>query len=247
MKYVYDGTFAGFLSAVYRIYHDGTGQLGSISASRGSGDLFWEETEVATDINHAETVADAFLKSCGTAAFRWLYRAFLCDDDSEEYLFDYVRRGFKWGKSIYTHQGEVWMWEILRRSQIAGNEAEKFKGIVRFSELAEGMLYAPIHPTHHVLPLIVRHFQKRLSCEEWAVHDVGRHVAAYYDGKQVTIVRVESLKTDIAYSQDEEGFRQLWRDYYRHMAIRERNNPTAQRSFLPKKYWAYLTEMGGKT
>lgn len=39
MKYVYDGTFAGFLSAVYRIYHDGTGQMGSISASRGSGDL----------------------------------------------------------------------------------------------------------------------------------------------------------------------------------------------------------------
>lgn len=150
------------------------------------------------------------------------------------------------GKSIYTNQGEVWMWEILRRSQMAGNEAEKFKGIVRFSELAEGMLYAPIHPTHHVLPLIVRHFQKRLSCEEWAIHDVGRHVAAYYDGKRVTIVRVESLKTDIAYSQDEEGFRQLWRDYYRHMAIRERNNPTAQRSFLPKKYWAYLTEMGGK-
>ncbi|WP_443654443.1 TIGR03915 family putative DNA repair protein [Dialister invisus] len=148
---------------------------------------------------------------------------------------------------MYTHQGEVWMWEILRRSQMAGNEAEKFKGIVRFSELAEGMLYAPIHPTHHVLPLIVRHFQKRFSCEEWAVHDVGRHVAAYYDGKQVTIVRVESLKTDIAYSQDEEGFQQLWRDYYRHMAIRERNNPTAQRSFLPKKYWAYLTEMGGKT
>lgn len=105
----------------------------------------------------------------------------------------------------------------------------------------------PIHPTHHVLPLIVRHFQKRLSCEEWAIHDVGRHVAAYYDGKQVTIVRVESLKTDIAYSQDEEGFQQLWRDYYRHMAIRERNNPTAQRSFLPKKYWAYLTEMSGKT
>lgn len=82
MKYVYDGTFAGFLSAVYRIYHDGTGQMGSISASRGVG-IFWEETEVATDINHAETVADAFLKSCGTAAFRWLYRAFLCDDDSE--------------------------------------------------------------------------------------------------------------------------------------------------------------------
>lgn len=125
---MYDGTFAGFLSVIYRIYHDGTGQMESISALRESENLFREETKVLTDINHAETVADAFLESCGAAAFRWLYRAFLCDDDSEEYLFDYVRRGFRWGKSIYAHQGEVWMWEILRRSQMAGNEAENSRG-----------------------------------------------------------------------------------------------------------------------
>lgn len=73
---MYDGTFAGFLSVIYRIYHDGTGQMESISALRGSENLFREETKVLTDINHAETVADAFLESCGAAAFRWLYRAF---------------------------------------------------------------------------------------------------------------------------------------------------------------------------
>ena len=48
-----------------------------LSAHRGEWGSFGEETEVATDINHAETVADAFLKSCGTAAFRWLYCAFM--------------------------------------------------------------------------------------------------------------------------------------------------------------------------
>ena len=139
MKYVYDGTFAGFLSAVYRIYHDGTGQLGSISASRGSGDLFGEETEVATDINHAETVADAFLKSCGTAAFRWLYRAFLCDDDSEEYLFDYVRRGFKVGEILFIPiEGEVWMWEILRRYPNSGERSGKIQGNRKVQRIGGG-------------------------------------------------------------------------------------------------------------
>ena len=44
MKYMYDGTFAGFLSVIYRIYHDGTGQMESISALRGSENLFREET-----------------------------------------------------------------------------------------------------------------------------------------------------------------------------------------------------------
>lgn len=39
MKYMYDGTFAGFLSVIYRIYHDGTGQMESISALRESENL----------------------------------------------------------------------------------------------------------------------------------------------------------------------------------------------------------------
>ena len=139
MKYVYDGTFAGFLSAVYRIYHDGTGQMVSISASRGSGDLFWGRNRSATDINHAETVADAFLKSLRDGRLPMVVpRIFLCDDDREKYLFDYVRRGFKWGKSIYTHQGEVWMWEILRRSQMAGNEAEKIQGDRKVQRIGGG-------------------------------------------------------------------------------------------------------------
>ena len=49
---MYDGTFAGFLSVIYRIYHDGTGQMESISALRESENLFREETKVLTDINH---------------------------------------------------------------------------------------------------------------------------------------------------------------------------------------------------
>ena len=92
MKYVYDGTFAGFLSAVYRIYHDGTGQMGSISASRGSGDLFGEETEVGTDLKYAETMRAAIRQSSGTADSSWVYRAFFCGLYTDEHLIDFVRR-----------------------------------------------------------------------------------------------------------------------------------------------------------
>lgn len=45
------------------------------------------------------------------------------------------------------------------------------------------------------------------------------------------------------YSRAEEDFRQLWRNYYRHMGIEERRNPKERRNFIPKKYWSGLTEM----
>lgn len=243
MKYIYDGTFMGFLSTVHRVYHDGTSRMVSISSVRESADLFAGETEVATNAEYAGSVADAFLEKCGAAAFRWLYRAFLCDDDNEEYLFEYLRRGFYLKRKIYTCTGETWMREILVRSQKVGNEAEKFRGIVRFSELEAGMLYAAVRPTHNILPLIIGHFEKRLSSEEWAIHDLRRHIAAYYDKKSVSLVYVENPRVDMVYSSNEAGFRKLWRGYYRHMAIRERYNSAVQRSFLPKKYWLLLTEM----
>ncbi len=244
MKYVYDGSFPGFLSVVYCAYHDGTSRVESISPYDGNRDLFGMEAQVATDFGHAERVADAFCRKCGKDAFRWMYHAFLCDDGSEDFLFDYIVRGFRLGKRIYAYSGDPWMWNVLSRSQKTGNEAEKFRGILRFSELAEGMLYAEIRPTHHVLPLIAGHFRRRMAGEEWAIHDMGRRLAVYYDRKELILVHVENPSGRLLFSGEEKNFRKLWRDYWSHMAIEERKNPVLQRSFLPKKYWGFLTEMG---
>ncbi|WP_110945300.1 DUF4130 domain-containing protein [Paenibacillus phocaensis] len=38
-------------------------------------------------------------------------------------------------------------------------------------------------------------------------------------------------------------YRRLWKRFYDTMAIRERLNPRAQMSHMPKRYWARLTEM----
>ncbi|MFQ9401188.1 MAG: DUF4130 domain-containing protein [Dialister sp.] len=68
-------------------------------------------------------------------------------------------------------------------------------------------------------------------------------MAAYYDGAHIEIVRVENPDLHPRHSGTEEEFRNLWRGYWKHMAIDERWNPDLQRSFLPKKYWTCLTEM----
>ena len=44
-------------------------------------------------------------------------------------------------------------------------------------------------------------------------------------------------------SADEQGYRDLWKQYFDNMAIRERINPSCQKNMMPVRYWKHLTEM----
>lgn len=244
MIFLYDGTYPGFLTAVYDIYYSGTSSLEDLRPASGETGLFGEERIVETNVPKAEKVISAFEDRCGKQAVRLLYRAFLSDFPGKEMkLFEFLRRGFREGKRLYALSGEDWFRDIGDMCRAVGNEAEKFRGILRFSELEEGMLYAVIRPTHNVLPILAVHFKNRLSSLAWAVYDEKRKEAAVYAGGKVSIVSVPEVKKDLAYSGDEADFRSLWRRYYRHMGIEERRNPRCRMNQVPKKYWAHLTEM----
>lgn len=243
MVYSYDGSFPGFLSVIYEAYHDGTSHVEDIRRDSGEQALFFEEKAVGTDLLHAGKVAEAFLDACGRAASQWLFRAFLFDaPESDMDLFHFMREGFRIKKQVYRKRLEPWVWQVFERASAVGDEAHAFLGLTRFSELAEGTLYAEIRPTHDILPLIANHFCRRLGKETWAIHDIGRrHVVYGHNGK---ILFAQMTRTDtLEYSGEEESFRRLWKGYYQHMAIRERYNPALRRSFMPEKYWECLTEM----
>lgn len=243
MYYIYDETYPGFLTAVYEIYYQGTSRLEGIGRA-GEGHLFGEEFIVETSFMKADQVALGFEKACGKKALRWMYRAFLSDTLGQEMkLFAFLRHGFKAGKTIYCYEKEDWVQDVLALCRMVGNETEKFRGILRFSELEEGMLFAKINPTHHILPVLAVHFAERLSSMRWAIYDVNRKEAAVYENGHVSLVQVPQVAEQLTFSSEEEQFRRLWKGYFQHMAIEERKNPNLQRQFLPKKYWKYLTEM----
>ena len=73
MKYMYDGTFSGFLTTVYEAYYHGISSIESVVPQEVSHDLFGDGMSVTTNTGKAEKVADAFFKACGGPAFRWLY------------------------------------------------------------------------------------------------------------------------------------------------------------------------------
>ena len=77
MYYYYDGTYPGFLTAVYEIYHYGTSKLEGIGPEGGEVRLFGADFIVKTNFLYAEKVAASFEKKCGKKGIRQVYRAFL--------------------------------------------------------------------------------------------------------------------------------------------------------------------------
>ena len=100
MKYMYDGTFSGFLTTVYEAYYHGISSIESVVPQEVSHDLFGDFLMVTTNTFKAEKVFSAFFKACGGFACRWLYRAFLCEDRREDLPLDYIRKGFILKKNI---------------------------------------------------------------------------------------------------------------------------------------------------
>lgn len=63
MYFFYDGTYVGFLTTVYEIYHHGTSHLEGILVEGGEVPLFGAQSIVITRLPDAEKVAAAFEKS----------------------------------------------------------------------------------------------------------------------------------------------------------------------------------------
>lgn len=243
MIYRYDNTFPGFLSAVWQVYHDGTSRMEAISPAGEGPSLFHEEVTVPADAGKAEDVLAALARDCGGRAVHLLYYAFLSEAPHREaVLFRYLKEGFRRKKGLWHCRKEPWMWTAAEWAERTGNESHRMWGLLRFRELKGGLFYGEMAPDCDILALTAGHFVRRMAGHSWAIHDVKRHRAVLYDGKEMVIADVTEAWTP-ELSRDEEAFSNLWKEYYRHIAITERYNPGLRRSFMPEKYWAFLPEM----
>lgn len=242
MIYTYDGTFFGFLSAVFDAWHDGLRYVEDIQTTAHTS--LFDETEVVTDTTKAQRILDALRDQCGPKCCHFLYYAFLAEEEKRELpLLTYIRLAFQYKEKFYYHLSDEGIWNIRQWAQKTGNERHKLLGLIRFRELSDGMLYSRINPTCHVITVMAPHFMRRLPKERWVIHDVRRHVGVYYDGNDMNLVEIPQTLSQIDVSLEERHFNALWRRYYDTIAIKERRNAKLRRQYMPKKYWSYILEM----
>lgn len=128
--------------------------------------------------------------------------------------------------------------------RLVSHEAHRFKGFTRFKELENKVLFATISPDNNILPIISKHFQKRLKNELWIIKDENRNIISLYDKKKYYIINGDEIKFfDIKLSNEENNLEILWKTFYKTIAIKERTNKHCQMNFMPKKYWQNIIEM----
>ena len=120
-------------------------------------------------------------------------------------------------------------------------EADRMKGLLRFSRNANGSYTARCAPDHFVLPLLSAHFLARFGDTPWEIIDERRGVTLVRERGAPPVLRPTAAGAAADGGQD--GWETLWKTYHATVNNEARTNPALQRQFMPRRYWDYLPEM----
>ena len=252
LTYLYDGTLEGLFSCVFRAY-DQKEEPGAFITRIEDTPLFAEVISIETHLPEALRVMEGIKKKISPGFFRELCLVFFGGLPGRELLlWQSIVDAFKRGRGYDTLLQDPLRLQIQQTALKVSREVHRFKGLIRFRKLKTGVYYAPFHPTHPILMLLMPFFAGRFADQSLVLHDVKRGEVGYAQDGEWEFLDLGREKVEIGeqlksenLDGDEESFQQLWQTFFDSIAIRERKNPRLQRQFMPKKYWEYLVEKPG--
>lgn len=247
---IYDGTFDGFLSAVFFVFEHKLDVVTIQNKFLVQQGLFSDVEQVPTEEAKANRVWTGIKSKLSSKGGYQLYYAFLSEQVGvEDVLLDYIRYAFSKSHNVdkdYSHPS------VLKIAQIAksvGREKHRMEAFVRFRLTKDDIYFSSIEPDFNVLPLISKHFKRRYADQKWVIYDIKRGYGLFYDLDKVEIIDMEFpvgfnfTKTDSDFFANQEfEFQKLWQDYFKSTNIESRKNMKLHIRHVPKRYWKYLSE-----
>nr|WP_320037595.1 TIGR03915 family putative DNA repair protein [uncultured Bacteroides sp.] len=251
ITFIYDKTFEGLLTAVFDAYYRKTFPEALVAEGEPLP-LFCDETyTVISDNEKSERVWKGLQKKLSRTALSALTACWLSElPEIDMLLFRYIRKNIDSPKSVEMNFGDPDVLEIAKIYKKVDCERERVLQFLRFQKTVDGTYFAAIEPMYNVLSLVVGHFQDRFADQKWLIYDLKREYGYYYDLSTVTEVRFEEKESHLLTGMlgedlmmhDEKLFQQMWKEYFKSIAIKERINPRLHRQHLPVRFWKYLTE-----
>lgn len=244
----YDGSLSGFLCllgtaikqniAVSEIYRGG---------QPSTGNLFSQELRIECDRAWAARVAAGLEQRLGKNYLTLLGQALLSEEDGIEIdLLNLTRRGLKRGPSLLQQLTDPLVNRVDSAALRTARERHRLLGLLRFSRQADDSYLARITPKTNVVPLLGGHFAKRLGDQRWLIVDDKRNIGVWGQNRRWELAEQVELSGDLCLHNSEQQIADLWRRFYHSISNPDRFNPKLRQQFMPKRYWAYLTEMKSK-
>lgn len=241
MVYRYDGGLKGFYCCVYECVTSGRLPMGIWPQDMAQTTLLplqW----IDTDPDRARRVRDSVARKISREAQALVETVFLSNLQEKELpMLRFLLKGYRTGASIANRLDDPDVATLHGAERHLLSEAHLLRGFIRFSD-HDGRLIATIRPKHFVLPFLAEHFMERFSRENFLIYDKTHGAALVYENRKGQIVSLEDMP-DLAVSQEEDLYRNLWKRFYDTIAIPSRENPRCRMTHMPKRYWSEMTEM----
>lgn len=248
----YDKTFEGLLTSLFEAYYLKTFP-DKLSDEQECLTLFEDELiTIVTDSSKAARVWRSLEKKLSHAALTMVSSCWLADGypNVDELLFRYLRKAIDAPVSTELNFGDMDVLQLSKVYKQVRYERMRVMQFLRFQKAADGTYFAVFEPLHNVLPLAIDHFRDRFADQKWFIYDMQRQYGYYYDlneVRQITVTEkgiplLTGFLDDATMAEDERLFQQLWKTYFKAIAIKERANPRKHRQDMPVRYWKYLIE-----
>lgn len=246
----YDKTFEGLLTTLFDAYV--RNQFPDRLMATGEPEPLFTDIShtVVVDPSKSQRVWKSLEKKVEKNTLNMISYAWLSElSGADETIFRYIRKTFDSPFSIETNFADDNVLQLRQIAQKVSREKHRMIELVRFQKTADGTYFSAIEPDHNILPLIVPHFRNRYADQEWIIYDLKRNYGMYFDRKKISEIQFsatdifpEGKITENLLAENEQLYQQLWKKYFRSIAIRERINPRLHRQHLPRRYWKYLPE-----
>lgn len=237
---IYDGSFEGFLTAVFTAFEKKITKSVHITRRSDEQSLF-ECLEIATDLQKYTRVKHGIETKLSFALLDDLYAAFLSHlPQIEDQLLAFIVLGFEMGKDIRHMRQHPVVDGCMKAAAKARREAHRFLGFVRFRQYHD-LYISDIEPDFDILPLIAEHFINRFASQPFLIRDARSRTALVYNGAESMILSFEQSPALWEVSPCDE-FENLFKTYYDAMAIEERKSKKRAMRLMPQKYWKNLPE-----
>lgn len=239
---IYDGTFINLLSTIKYLLQEHIKPQNIVIEDTYSPNLF--ETLINPNITNDEKFINQIITTSSHEILKIIYYTFLSDAKNKELVIYYfILNTFIYHDKIIYHRNLNCVNTALKLSHHVSSENHKMKGFTRFKMINNHFLYAEISPDTNIIELLSKHFQKRLKNELWIIKDTKRNILSIYDTKKYHIISGENIQLLELSNNNDSNYENLWRTFFKTIAIKERENKKCQMSFMPKKYWHNIIEM----
>ncbi len=244
---IYDGTYQGWLTALFDIYEHKLNDITFAREGESSAALFGFTHRVITDEQKAARVLNGLKQKLTANGFKQLYDTWFSEVDKfDDKMWRFAQYAFASPHNIEGDLSNSIVWDVRQAAKFVHRESHRMKAFIRFKLTKDNLFYAIIEPDCNVLPLIANHFKKRYADQRWLIYDAKRRYGVYYDLETLSNVQLQfnaaSEADGIICDEREEFFQDMWRRYFSSVNIEARKNLKLHIQHMPKRYWKYLTE-----